>query len=75
MDEKILVWVVDDDRSIRWVLETALKREGCIVTSFSSADGILDLMCKDMPDVLITDIRRLTEAVSATSGDCDDRAL
>lgn len=57
MDEKILVWVVDDDRSIRWVLETALKREGCIVTSFSSADGILDLMCKDMPDVLITDIR------------------
>mgnify|MGYP002700185279 FL=1 len=57
MSEKISVWVVDDDRSIRWVLETALKKGGCRVASFDSADKILDLMHDDMPDVLITDIR------------------
>ncbi|MBV1875600.1 MAG: response regulator, partial [Cycloclasticus sp.] len=57
MGEKIKVWVVDDDRSIRWVLETALKREGLLVTSFENAEGIMSLMHKDMPDVLLTDIR------------------
>jgi len=57
MSEKISVWVVDDDRSIRWVLETALKKGGCRVVSFDSANEILDLMQDDMPDVLITDIR------------------
>lgn len=57
MDERINVWVVDDDRSIRWVIETALKREGHLVTTFSSADGVLNLLLKDMPDVLLTDIR------------------
>lgn len=57
MGEKIKAWVVDDDRSIRWVLETALKREGHQVTCFESAEGILNLMRKDKPDVLLTDIR------------------
>ena len=57
MDDKISVWVVDDDRSIRWVLETALKREGFNVTSFASADSIVGLLHKEMPDVLLTDIR------------------
>ncbi|PCI23255.1 MAG: nitrogen regulation protein NR(I) [Piscirickettsiaceae bacterium] len=57
MDDKINVWVVDDDRSIRWVLETALKKAGHQVTSFSSADGILEMMDKETPDVLLTDIR------------------
>ncbi|MEO1889569.1 MAG: nitrogen regulation protein NR(I) [Cycloclasticus sp.] len=57
MGEDISVWVVDDDRSIRWVLETALKREGYRVTSFSNADGILDLLDREVPDVLLTDIR------------------
>lgn len=57
MSEKIKVWVVDDDRSIRWVIETALKREGHQVTCFENAEGIIDLMHKDKPDVLITDIR------------------
>ena len=57
MDKQISVWVVDDDRSIRWVLETALKREGCRVTSFSDASGILDMLAKEVPDVLLTDIR------------------
>ena len=54
MSEKISVWVVDDGRSIRWVLETALKKGGCRVASFYIADNIFDLMHDDMPDVLIT---------------------
>jgi len=57
MGEKVKVWVVDDDSSIRWVLETALKREGHHVTSFDNAEGIMNLMHKEMPDVLLTDIR------------------
>ncbi|ORU92097.1 MAG: nitrogen regulation protein NR(I) [Cycloclasticus sp. symbiont of Poecilosclerida sp. N] len=57
MDDTISVWVVDDDRSIRWVLETALKREGYNVTSFEGAEKILALLAKQAPDVLLTDIR------------------
>ena len=57
MDDKISVWVVDDDRSIRWVVETALKKAGHIVTCFPAADGVVEMMEKETPDVLITDIR------------------
>ena len=35
------VWIVDDDRSIRWVLEKALQQEGMATQSFDSADGVL----------------------------------
>ncbi|PHS72733.1 MAG: nitrogen regulation protein NR(I) [Cycloclasticus sp.] len=57
MNNNTSVWVIDDDRSIRWVLETALKREGYQVTCFSSADGVMSLLEKEIPDVLLTDIR------------------
>jgi len=56
-DNQITVWVVDDDRSIRWVVEKALKRAGHRVVSFPSAEGLLDVFAKEMPDVLLTDIR------------------
>ena len=35
------VWIVDDDRSIRWVLEKALSREPFDVESFESADDVI----------------------------------
>ncbi|PCH85292.1 MAG: nitrogen regulation protein NR(I) [Piscirickettsiaceae bacterium] len=57
MDVKINIWIVDDDRSIRWVIETALKKAGHVVTSFASADGVVEMMAKEVPDVLLTDIR------------------
>lgn len=57
MDDKINIWIVDDDRSIRWVIETALKKAGHIVTSFTSADGVVAMMEKEVPDVLLTDIK------------------
>jgi two-component system nitrogen regulation response regulator GlnG len=51
------VWVIDDDRSIRWVLERALRREGMDVSSFESGKGVLDRLANGQPDVIISDIR------------------
>ena len=51
------VWVVDDDESIRWVLEKSLAREGMAVTSFPGAAELLDAIAEGTPDVLISDIR------------------
>ncbi|VAW55530.1 Nitrogen regulation protein NR(I), GlnG (=NtrC) [hydrothermal vent metagenome] len=51
------VWVIDDDASIRWVLEKALKTSGFLVSSFETADAALDFLKTAQPDVIITDIR------------------
>ena len=51
------VWVVDDDRSIRWVLERALKADGIDVTTFQSADETLVALRRETPSVLVSDIR------------------
>lgn len=51
------VWVVDDDRSIRWVVERALSQAGLHCESFASADAMLSAMHSMVPDVVISDIR------------------
>ena len=51
------VWVIDDDRSIRWVLERALRQADMDVTSFSNGVGIMDALHRDRPDVILSDIR------------------
>lgn len=51
------VWIVDDDRSIRWVLEKALEKAGIKTRSFSSADLLLGELNGFIPDAIITDIR------------------
>ncbi len=51
------VWVIDDDRSIRWVLERALEQAQIKTTSFERADLALQALVKQRPDALITDIR------------------
>jgi len=51
------VWIVDDDRSIRWVFEKALGREGIAYNSFSSAQEALDALRSGSPQVLVSDIR------------------
>ena len=38
------VWIVDDDRSIRWVFEKALSREGIAYSSFASAQEALEAL-------------------------------
>ena len=51
------VWIVDDDRSIRWVFEKALTREGIAHASFASAQEALDALREGAPQVLVSDIR------------------
>ena len=51
------VWIVDDDQSIRWVLERALSREGFDVKAFGSASECLSALEGDSPQVLVSDIR------------------
>lgn len=51
------IWIVDDDQSIRWVLERALTRANLPVRCFSSAAGMLEALETALPEVLVTDIR------------------
>ena len=51
------VWVVDDDRSIRWVFEKALTREGIPFQTFSQAQDAIDALKQGAPQVLVSDIR------------------
>ena len=52
-----IVWVIDDDRSIRWVLEKALTQADITVKTFESANEIAELLDRQRPDVVISDIR------------------
>ncbi len=53
-----VAWIIDDDRSIRWVLEKALTREHIACASFGSADEALArLDAGETPSVLVSDIR------------------
>ena len=53
----LTAWVVDDDQSVRWVLEKALKQADIESRSFERAEHLLDAMQSDVPDVLVTDVR------------------
>ena len=54
---EIEVWIVDDDQSLRWVLEKALRLAGMQTRSFERAEHLLAASDHGTPDVLITDIR------------------
>src|SRR6266436_6485758 len=51
------VWIVDDDRSIRWVLEKALAREGIPFKTFASVVAVMQAQQHSQPRVLVSDIR------------------
>ena len=51
------IWVVDDDQSIRFVLEKALQREQFAVRTFTNARDVLAALDDDEPQVLVSDIR------------------
>ncbi len=51
------VWIVDDDRSIRWVLEKALHQAGIETQSFESGDALAQRLASEQPDAIISDIR------------------
>lgn len=52
-----IVWIVDDDSSIRWVLERALTGAGLSCATFDSGNEVLDALATKTPDVLLSDIR------------------
>src|SRR5882724_11706792 len=51
------IWIVDDDQSIRFVLEKALAREDLLVRSFTNTRDVLSALEDDVPQVLVSDIR------------------
>ncbi|MEP1469934.1 MAG: nitrogen regulation protein NR(I) [Halieaceae bacterium] len=57
MQKTAKVWVVDDDSSIRWVLERALSQAGIDNESFETGDSLLGRIGSEQPEVIISDIR------------------
>ncbi len=57
MPKKNLVWVVDDDESIRWVLEKGLSESGLKVETFESAHQVIKKLEEESPGVILTDIK------------------
>jgi len=51
------VWIIDDDRSIRWVLEKALEQENIESQSFENGDKVLNALNREIPDAIISDVR------------------
>ena len=51
------IWIIDDDRAIRWVLEKALAQAKLLTTSFETADKALARLKRVQPAVILTDIR------------------
>ncbi len=51
------IWIVDDDESIRWVLEKALARENLSTRSFSNVRDVVAALDSGTPQVLVSDIR------------------
>ncbi len=57
MSESKTIWIVDDDRSIRWVLEKALAKESLDTRSFDNPREVLTALERERPDLIISDIR------------------
>ncbi|HET8875051.1 MAG TPA: response regulator, partial [Casimicrobiaceae bacterium] len=67
------MWVVDDDRSIRWVLEKALAREAIAHRTFASAYEVRQALAISQPQVLICDIRMPGESGLALLAEVKER--
>jgi len=57
VNDRLDVWIVDDDQSVRWVLEKALNQADMQTRSFERAEHLLEAIDEAEPDVLITDVR------------------
>ena len=57
LERPITAWIVDDDQSLRWVLEKALRQAGMQTRCFERADLMLDALGETSPDVVVTDVR------------------
>ncbi|UCC56282.1 MAG: nitrogen regulation protein NR(I) [Gammaproteobacteria bacterium] len=76
MTGKQQIWVIDDDSSIRWVLEKALQRAGMEVVSFESGSRALEALAQEEPAVIVSDIRMPgidgLELLERINGTCPD---
>lgn len=57
MSSNNCVWIVDDDRSIRWVLERAFAKQGIDTLSFENGEALLRKLDHQVPDAIISDVR------------------
>jgi two-component system nitrogen regulation response regulator GlnG len=57
MNGEAVVWVIDDDRSMRWVLQRGFTQAGLQVVTFDSADGVMEKLGEGPPDAILCDIR------------------
>lgn len=57
MNQRENVWIIDDDKSIRWVLERALSQAGLHIQAFDSGEGIIARLERERPDAIVSDIR------------------
>jgi len=51
------IWIAEDDRSLRWVMEKAISRDGIDVRSFETGDDLLSALRNSQPEIIISDIR------------------
>lgn len=51
------IWIAEDDRSLRWVMEKAIRREDIRVKSFESGEDLLEALASNQPEIIISDIR------------------
>ena len=51
------IWIAEDHRSLRWVMEKAIRREEIQVRSFENGEDLLDALAEDQPEIIISDIR------------------
>ncbi|MCA2935378.1 MAG: nitrogen regulation protein NR(I) [Microcystis sp. M015S1] len=51
------IWIIDDDQSIRWVLEKALQRHQLPVRTFGDVREVKEALTEDLPQVMVSDIR------------------
>ncbi len=57
MSSRDAVWIVDDDQSIRWVLEKALQDDSLEITCFDNADTVIQRLEHETPAVILSDVR------------------
>lgn len=67
---KPTIWIVDDDKSIRWVMERALEKADMDVRCFEDAQSMLKRLGQDLPDTVISDIRMPGSAVWSSWRNC-----
>ncbi len=57
IDQQAQLWIIDDDRSIRWVLEKAFEKEGLGVRTFDNGNDALKQLAHMQPTAILSDVR------------------